>query len=93
MFSWIEIYIGQSAEEFYHIIDIFKKENIRFKTKITDLSRKRMSRDVLFGGDPLILNTIGMNFSSLREYKIYVKKDSQHEASKIIENYKINKSR
>lgn len=92
MFSWTEIYIGQNSEEFYRLTDILGNGNIRFKTKITDTTRNRMSRDVLFGGDPLIINTAGMKASSFREYRIYVKKDQKYEACELIEKYKREKN-
>ena len=63
MFSYEEIYISQNADEFYRLTNMLENENIRFKTKITDMARSRMGRDILFGGDLFIVNTAGMKSS------------------------------
>ena len=85
MFSYEEIYISQNADEFYRLTNMLENENIRFKTKITDMARSRMGRDILFGGDPFIINTAGMKSSSFTEYKIVVKKEQEHTAREVVE--------
>lgn len=85
MFSYAEIYISQNADEFYRLTNMLENENIRFKTKITDMARSRISRDILFGGDPFIVNTTGMKASVFTEYKIFVKKDQEYTAREVVE--------
>ena len=45
-----------------------------------------MSRDVLFGGDPMVLNGVGAR--TVTQYSIYVRKDQEEYAIHVIQTMK-----
>lgn len=82
MFSWIEIYIGMDYKEFTRIMNLMERNQIRTKTKLKNINN-RMSGNVILGGNPLVLNSTGMN-SGNEEYKIMVKKENVEKARCLI---------
>lgn len=85
---WLEVYRSYNAEEFYRIKGGFDKSGIKFKTKINNPMRKRMLFDIILGGRPEVLNTVGMRESALIEYRILVEKAFEQQAYKIISDFR-----
>lgn len=59
-----------------------ESNQIRTKTKLKNINN-RMSNNVILGGNPMVLNSTGMN-SGNEEYKIMVKKENVEKAHYLI---------
>ena len=63
-------------------MNLMERNQIRTKTKLKNINN-RMSGNVILGGNPLVLNSTGMN-SGNEEYKIMVKKENVEKARCLI---------
>ncbi len=73
MFRYKKIYCGFDVHEFSRIKDFLEKEGIENKIKIANPTQERLQRNVLFGGNPLIMNRVGTD-TETAEYTIWVDK-------------------
>lgn len=82
--SWEEVYFGYDEKVFYAILHQFTAAEIDFRDKKSNIMRNRMVQNIIFGGNPLIMNTAGMNKNL--EYHIFVKRSDRHRAEEIVQN-------
>lgn len=73
MFRFKKIYCGFDVHKFCQIKEFLEKEGIEKKIKISNPTQGRLHKNVLLGGNPLILNTVGTDLENA-EYTIWVDK-------------------
>lgn len=84
--GWRQIYEGYDMVLVGKIKEALEGENIDYKVEADNPARSRMSRDVLFGGDPMVLN--GVSARAMTQYSIYVRKDQEEYAIRVIQTMK-----
>ena len=84
--GWRQIYEGYDMVLVGKIKEELEGENIDYKVEADNTVRSRMSRDVLFGGDPMVLNGVGAR--AVTQYSIYVRKDQEEYAIHVIQTMK-----
>lgn len=85
--GWRQIYEGYDMVLVGKIKEALEGENIDYKVEADNPARSRMSRDVLFGGDPMVLNGVGaravtpiQHLCAQRSGRICHPCDTDHEA-------------
>lgn len=73
MFRFKKIYCGFDVHKFCQIKDFLEKEGIEKKIRILNPTQERLHKNVLLGGNPLVLNRLGTNSEQV-EYTIWVDK-------------------
>ena len=73
MFRFKKIYSGFDVHKFCQIKEFLENEGIEKKIKVSNPTQERLYKNVLLGGNPLILNTVGTNLEQA-EYTIWVDK-------------------
>lgn len=82
VFSSFDISIvGKVKEQLEH-------ENIKVRVKSDSPTQQRIHRDVMFGGNPMVINSVGLR-PDPTEYLLYVPKENAEEASIIIQRMTI----
>ena len=72
MFFWEEIYYGTDIAEFNRLRNLLESHNIPIRTKVSN-TRGRMANNIIMGGNPLVLNTTGMNSCEIQQFCILTK--------------------
>ena len=81
--GWRQIYEGYDMVLVGKIKEALEGENIDYKVEADNPARSRMSRDVAFGGNPLIINNIGVD-TSANAYSVYVPKEKKEFAEAVV---------
>lgn len=84
--GWKKIYEGYDMVLAGKIKEALEGNHIDYKVEADNPVRNRMSRDVLFGGDPMVLNDVGAN--AMTQYSIYVRKDQEENATHVLHTMK-----
>ncbi len=85
MFHLKKIYCGFDVNKFCQIKDFLEKEGIEKKVKISNPVQERLHKNILLGGNPLVLNTLGVN-SEQAEYTIWVDKANVERVEDFLRN-------
>lgn len=80
-----KIYTGYDVKKFCQIKEVLDLHEIKYETTVCNSTQERMSRNILFGGDPLILNRIGIESSSV-EYTIWVDRNSKEDFDELLKD-------
>ena len=65
------------------IKEALRESGVECKVRVDNPVQNRMSRDVAFGGNPLIINNIGVD-TSANAYSVYVPKEKKEFAEAIV---------
>lgn len=84
--GWKKIYEGYDMVLAGKIKEALERENIDYKVEADDPTRNRMSRDVMFGGNPMVLHDVGAR--TMTQYSIYVRKDQEEYAIHVLQTMK-----
>lgn len=79
---WKEIFTTTDFLEYTKAQKILENQKIPVKVKISSI-RDRMSNNIILGGNPFILNTMGMT-APPKEYRLFTKKEFISSACKLI---------
>ncbi len=82
-FKWKELYTTFSLEEQLKISRTLTEHNIPVKVKFID-SRNRMSKNVILGANPMIVNSAGLSPNYSSSYVIYTEKKFYDKAKNLL---------
>lgn len=85
-FKWKELYTTFSLEEQLKISRTLTEHNIPVKVKFID-SRNRMSKNVILGANPMIVNSAGLSPNYSSSYVIYTEKNFTTEQKIFYKNW------
>lgn len=81
--GWKKIYEGYDVVLVERIKEALKESGVECKVRVDNPVQNRMSRDVAFGGNPLVINSIGVD-TSANAYSVYVPKEKKEFAEAIV---------
>lgn len=81
--GWKKIYEGYDVVLVGRIKEALRESGVECKVRVDNPVQNRMSRDVAFGGNPLIINTVGVD-TSTNAYSVYVPKEKKEFAEAVV---------